>query len=143
MVLRFRFCTSRKGGSGRGDWLQHRAKITWLLLAVTTERPWVGTGWAISLHLPKWPWKTVWPCRVSIYGSETCGAGMVCIQKNDADIQNIFLKCNCSNLKASFSNRKVSSKEVKSFFQRALVLYMHKFPKCSAALFMDRLQLRL
>jgi len=38
-------------------------------------------------------------------------------QKNDADIQNIFLKCNCSNLKASFSNRKVSSKEVEGFFQ--------------------------
>ena len=59
-------------------------------------------------------------------------------KKNDADIQNIFLKCNCSYLKASFSNRKVSS--VEGFFQRALVLYI---PKCSAALFMDRLQLRL
>jgi len=102
----------------------------------------VGTGWAISLHLPKCLRKQFGHVG-SPFMAVKRGAGMVCIQKNDADIQNIFLKCNCSNLKASFSNQKVSSKEVEGFFQRALVLYMHKFPKCSAALFMDRLQLRL
>ena len=45
------------------------------------------------------------------------------------------------NWKACSANQKVSAKEAEGFFQRALGSYTHTFPKHSAALLMDLLEL--
>ena len=71
---------------------------------------------------------------------------MVHIKKYDADIWNIYLKCVCGA--AAPQNRRFLLRVGRFLLRNGRLLlksagFIHKFPKCSAALLMDLLELRL
>ena len=51
MCLGLRFCASRKGGAGEGEWVHPKGANSMAASGLGCRKALVGTGWAISLLL--------------------------------------------------------------------------------------------